>query len=149
MKNKLGIIHPSDALIFRNHVGELSNDERGYELFHNVYSGLPPHILSKQTGKSFTLPWEDIVEIAINQGIDTPETKQPEAENEVTMNDIHIEVVNSTSAAGSHIISIQKRIMDDRLTEKTKIISELEHVKDLINKLNKYSYDNIMRKKEK
>lgn len=67
-KKQIGKIHDKSVLFFRQHVGEATSDDIGYEMSVNV-GGLTPIVLSKKTGKWFTLGWEDIINLAVVAGI--------------------------------------------------------------------------------
>ena len=67
-----GPVHKNKTMFLREHVGDATGEKgRKYELsFVNMHT---PAILSKQTGKYFTLSWQDILELAVEAGIDTKE----------------------------------------------------------------------------
>jgi len=65
-----GKLHSERALFFRTHVGEATNDAGDeYEMSVNM-GGMHPIILSKKTGKYFTVNWHDIIGMAVDAGID-------------------------------------------------------------------------------
>lgn len=67
-----GKIHPKHTMFLRKHIGECKDDDGSeYELL--VHTDNTPLIMSKQTGKYFTMPFEDIVRMAIAAGIDIPD----------------------------------------------------------------------------
>ena len=71
----IGKIHPKKTMFLRNNVG--SADGPGgfsYEMSSN-FSDHSPIIQSKKTGKWFVLGWEEIVNLAIDAGIDKPDRK--------------------------------------------------------------------------
>lgn len=65
-----GEIHPPKTMFFRQSVGKISDNEGNkYDCTLNM-GGIVPIVCSEQTGKWFTLPWADIVKLAIKAGID-------------------------------------------------------------------------------
>jgi len=56
-------------MFLRTHVGEASEGKRKYEMATNMDG--TPIIESKQTGKWFSLSWNDILNLAEKAGIDT------------------------------------------------------------------------------
>lgn len=67
-------LHGKRALFLRTNVGECSDDAgNGYELSLNA--GVTPMVCSKQTGFTFVLRWDDIVRLAVEAGIDNPDTE--------------------------------------------------------------------------
>ncbi len=68
-RSHLGTIHPPDTLFFRSFAGTAKSGRNEYEMSLNV-GGSVPIVHSKQTGKWFVLPWEDIIELAIKAGVD-------------------------------------------------------------------------------
>ena len=64
-----GKIHPKKTLFFRQNVGSAEADGRSYEMSMNV-GGSHPIIQSRQTEKWFTLSWQEIIDMAIEAGID-------------------------------------------------------------------------------
>ena len=70
MSKKVGGIHAKNIMFFRVHVGEADGGtDAKYEMATQVNDS-SPIIESKQTGKWFTLPWADIVKLAVDRGID-------------------------------------------------------------------------------
>lgn len=68
---KHGEIHPKRTLFFRFCVGKITDlNKDTYEMSINV-SDHSPIIESKKTGKWFTLSWKDIIDLAIDMGIDS------------------------------------------------------------------------------
>ncbi len=65
----VGRLHPPKSMFLRVHVGEASKGKRKYEMSMGINSA--PIVHSKQTGKWFSLPWNDILTLAQNAGIDT------------------------------------------------------------------------------
>jgi hypothetical protein len=66
----VGKIHKAETLFFRVEVGEATGDHgRHYELTISAGSSAPI-VHSKTTGKWFTLSWQDIIALAIQEGID-------------------------------------------------------------------------------
>jgi len=69
----IGTIHPKRTMFLRHAVGNIKDSESNeYEATANV-SDMSPIICSKQTGKYFTLNWDDIVRLAIDAGVDEDE----------------------------------------------------------------------------
>ena len=64
----IGRVNPKGSMFLRNHVGEAANGKRKYEMATNMNG--TPIIESKQTGKWFSLSWQDILTLAIKAGID-------------------------------------------------------------------------------
>lgn len=70
----IGKIHCNAAFI-RIHAGEATRGKLAYTMAANVIP-LSPIVVSKQTGKSFTLSWAEIIDLAVAAGIDEPERKK-------------------------------------------------------------------------
>jgi hypothetical protein len=65
-----GRLHEKQTMFLRQHVGEASGpDGKSYEMAVNM-GGMTPIIESKQTGKWFTLSWQEILNMAVKAGID-------------------------------------------------------------------------------
>ncbi len=78
-----GKIHAAKTLFFRAAVGNADDGESvGYEMSILVGDN-SPIILSKQTGKWFTLSWQAIIELAVEAGIDEND-KDEEKDSEKT-----------------------------------------------------------------
>ena len=71
---KRGEVHGKGSLFMRVYVGEADNGKEKYVMSTNIHDN-SPIIESKQSGKYFTLPWSDIVNIAVDAGIDTETLK--------------------------------------------------------------------------
>lgn len=64
-----------DALLLRVVVGECSDDDgNSYEM--TTSTDMTPLIKSHQTGRTFHLSWQDIMELAIEAGIDKEPTNE-------------------------------------------------------------------------
>ncbi len=74
MEHTKGKIHAAKTLFLRVHVGKANGEDGTYEmaLMGNDNS---PVVQSEQTGKWFTLSWTDIVNMAVDKGIDKPTKK--------------------------------------------------------------------------
>jgi hypothetical protein len=72
-EKKIGEIHPPKTLFFRQSVGDAKDKETGlgYEMTVNM-GQYTPIVKSEQTGKWFTLSWTDIINLAVEAGIDKP-----------------------------------------------------------------------------
>jgi len=93
---KPGTVHPRTTKMFlRVHGGEAAVDDRKYEFSSNIVGG-NPIILSHQTRKWFTLNWQEIIEMAIDAGIDTPEPKPTKGRNEHGNRTTHSAVARRT-----------------------------------------------------
>jgi len=64
-----GSLHQPHALFLRTQCGETTGTNRRYELSTNASDG-SPIIHSNKTGQWFTLGWTDIIDMAIEAGID-------------------------------------------------------------------------------
>ena len=67
-KKPLGEILPKESMILRTHIGSATLGKKAYEMSTSMTGR--PLILSKQTGKYFSLPWADILDLAIQAGVD-------------------------------------------------------------------------------
>lgn len=68
-KKTAGTIHNTKYMALRMHVGTAESDGVAYEM--SVDAGLrTPIVRSKQTGKWFTLSWNEIVNMAVAAGVD-------------------------------------------------------------------------------
>jgi hypothetical protein len=64
-----GKLHPPKTMFFRQDVGTAKGEDgTEYEMTVNM-GGATPIIRSKKTGKWFTLSWQDIIDMAIERGI--------------------------------------------------------------------------------
>ena len=59
----------SSAMFLRMHCGTAKAGKREYEMSTNMGDG-SPIIQSSQTGRSFTLNWEALIDMAVEAGID-------------------------------------------------------------------------------
>ena len=64
----MGKIYTRDTYMFNEHVGEAENANRKYDLV--LISSVTPGVKSKTTGKTFVLRWEEILQLAVDAGID-------------------------------------------------------------------------------
>lgn len=67
-----GQIHPPRTMFLRVHCGEATAGKLKYEMATAI-AGMPI-VESKQTGKWFTLSWQQIIDMAVKAGIDEPTT---------------------------------------------------------------------------
>ena len=65
-----GKIIEKDTMILRKFIGEAEDEGKKYEICVNMNGS--PLIESKQTGKYYSLGWEDILKMAVEAGIDEP-----------------------------------------------------------------------------
>lgn len=63
-----GRIKPKGSFYLRVHVGKGDQGDKHYEM--SFINGNIPAIESKQTGKFFVLSWNDILDMAVQGGID-------------------------------------------------------------------------------
>lgn len=69
----LGTIKPKGTLILREQVGEAEAENgNSYELTTSVSSG-QPIVRSQKTGKWFLLSWQEIIDLAVEAGVDLDE----------------------------------------------------------------------------
>jgi hypothetical protein len=73
---KIGIVHHKHSMFLRVHGAEATNGKMKYECSAAVNS-MAPIIVSAQTGQSFTLSWQEIINLAIDAGIDKPLPEKP------------------------------------------------------------------------
>lgn len=67
-------IYGNKAMFLRVGIGSCTdNDGNEYEMELN--GGVTPAVQSKQTGFTFVLDWRDIVRMAVEAGIDDPNTE--------------------------------------------------------------------------
>lgn len=66
-----GKILPPSAMILRQHIGRAEHEGNQYEMSFSLNNGAPI-VFSKTTGKWFMLPWEDVLKMAQERGIDQP-----------------------------------------------------------------------------
>lgn len=64
----IGRVYPKGSMFLRTHFGTAEDGERKYEMATNMNG--TPIIESKQTGKWFSLSWQDILNLAEKAGID-------------------------------------------------------------------------------
>lgn len=67
-----GKIYPEEAMILRIFVGEGGANGKSYEVLTTMSQ--EPIVQSKQTGKYYHLTWSDIINMAVEAGIDEEET---------------------------------------------------------------------------
>ena len=65
---KYGTIHPKKTLLLRMETGTAEAGGVKYELTINMGNNTPI-VSSSKTGKYFTLSWQDIINLAIDAGI--------------------------------------------------------------------------------
>jgi hypothetical protein len=69
MSDEIGELIPKDSMILRQAVGEASaSDGKKYEM--TLSMAMAPLVKSELTGKTFSLPWKDILTLAIRAGVD-------------------------------------------------------------------------------
>ena len=71
----VGKVYPKGALFLSVVVGSAGNGERSYELLTSGSSGVPM-IESNQTGKTWSISWNELLDLAIAAGIDSEEPQQ-------------------------------------------------------------------------
>jgi len=72
MSKAIGRIYPKKTMFLRQHVGDAKSGKTGYEMSFNI-GGSHPIIRSNQTGKWWTVSWQELIELAIKKGIDVSE----------------------------------------------------------------------------
>jgi len=66
-----GILHDRAKLFLREDIGKAEDQNRNlYEMA--LGNGFIPMVRSAKTGKFFELPWEEIIDMAKDAGIDNP-----------------------------------------------------------------------------
>ena len=70
-----GKIYPNGTLVLSIEAGSAGNEERRYQLLTSGASGVPI-IESKQTGKAWSISWEELIAMAVDAGIDRDEQKE-------------------------------------------------------------------------
>lgn len=65
---KLGKMSPKGSLFMSVAVGDAKTEEDSYTLAATM-TGYAPQVTSKNTGKTFTLGWEDVIALAIREGV--------------------------------------------------------------------------------
>jgi hypothetical protein len=68
MSDEIGELIPKDAMVLRQAVGDATWDGKKYEM--TLSTTMAPLVKSEQTGKTFSLPWKDILTLAIQAGVD-------------------------------------------------------------------------------
>jgi hypothetical protein len=68
-----GTIHPKKTMFLRQDCGKAKGDKVEYELTAAMTG--EPIVRSSLTGKFFTLSWENIIDLAIEAGIDKEDSK--------------------------------------------------------------------------
>lgn len=73
-KGRIGTIHAEETLFLRVNVGVAKDGDLAYEM--TIHAGTSaPIILSKQTGKWWTIEWKDLIDLARHEGIDEKNEK--------------------------------------------------------------------------
>ncbi len=67
---KIGQIHPKHTMFLCEIVGSAKNESTGNEYEVLLNSNMSPMVDSKKTGKRFTIDWKQIIDLAIEAGID-------------------------------------------------------------------------------
>jgi hypothetical protein len=67
----IGEMIPKGKMLIRKYVGTATDGEYLYDLDASLQS--EPMIKSKLTGKTFVLRWEDMIKLAQDAGIDSPD----------------------------------------------------------------------------
>ena len=77
--NKIGNLHPPGTLFFRISAGEAGPTEDGttYELSTNVGGG-HPIIGNNKTGRYWSITWQQLLQLARENGLDEPVKKPRE-----------------------------------------------------------------------
>lgn len=71
----LGTIHEKGTMFFRKAAGTVEREGVvEYEVTTAIGSGCPI-VRSSKTGKWYTLQWDEIVQMAVDAGIDNPDDK--------------------------------------------------------------------------
>ncbi len=69
----IGRIIPAKAMILRHNVGTATGEDgTEYEMTTSV-TDRSPLVKSSKTGKTFSLSWNDIINLAVQAGVDTPD----------------------------------------------------------------------------
>lgn len=68
----VGKVYPKGTLFLSIEAGSAANEERSYQLLTSGSSGVPM-IESKQTGKTWSISWKELLDLAIAAGIDSEE----------------------------------------------------------------------------
>lgn len=71
----VGKVYPKGTLFLSIEAGSAANGERSYELLTSGSSGVPM-IESNQTGKTWSISWNELLDLAIAAGIDSEEPQQ-------------------------------------------------------------------------
>lgn len=71
MKEPKGKLYPPKTMFLRNDVGNAEADGIIYEMTTDFGSSIPL-IHSSKTGNHFSLSWENIIDLAIERGINEP-----------------------------------------------------------------------------
>lgn len=71
----VGKVYPKGTLFLSIDAGSAANEERSYQLLTSGSSGAPM-IESKQTGKTWSISWKELLDFAIAAGIDSEEPQQ-------------------------------------------------------------------------
>ena len=71
MSKIIGTIHPKKTLFFRRYIGEAKSGKLKYEMAAKM-CGSTPIIESKQTGKWYTVSWQELINMAVQAGVDKP-----------------------------------------------------------------------------
>lgn len=74
MSESIGEIHDKDSLLMRVHVGTAKSGDDSYEMSHGM--GYTPVVRSLTTGKFFTLCWQDIINLAVEAGINEGDSEK-------------------------------------------------------------------------
>ncbi len=69
MSKQIGKVHEKSTLFFRQYVGDAKSGKLQYEMATNM-GGSTPIIESKQTGKWFTVSWQELIDLAVKAGVD-------------------------------------------------------------------------------
>lgn len=67
----VGTVYPKGSMFLRLHCGEANLGMTNFELATWVNTG-SPLVYCELTGKTFSLSWQDILELAIKAGVATP-----------------------------------------------------------------------------
>lgn len=71
-KKKIGKIHPPESMFLRKNVGTAKADDGTVYELTTTFSDGSPIVNSDKTGKYFTLSWTDIINLAVDAGLDKP-----------------------------------------------------------------------------
>jgi hypothetical protein len=67
----MSTIHPPNALLLRKFIGTAKGPD-GTQFEMSLVNGIIPAVKNETTGKTWTMNWEELVKLAVAEGVSEP-----------------------------------------------------------------------------